>query len=1249
MSMFFKSKKQVPVMKIDGEPFQIKSQNEQSFTNMYHQDETIAAITNQTLSNLSIGDTKHDFGYKNEDMQKPQFHTAYEKGIPGKYDKIYDEPNCLNSIIDAFSIDGVDYIKPKLPDMYTPINIANATYTPGIKSKHNIKTINGNLYEVNYTDVKPDNKSKSLVAKAKETLLSIETLIDAPTFYEKLELDVNEKIAIVVDSAAIGIYDILIRGTFTETRPTIYYIYGPEVVNDPAKKKAPDAKEFNSHTGVNLIPCVPIADNNLYYSYSYEQNTNKHTSFLDQYYTNYKFQLSDLKKNPKGRSVEYITNLNIIGTDPGDIHPVCNSKSKNDITYLTSFLKSFIDTLRSKILSKPQTFLFSSGLQQKRSGDWLQVLLCAAIKDKLRQFMNINDESKTNIVPLVDRVYFVTHDQIALAFALLMGIDCIFTHHNGQKHFHSAFVYKILNPEADAARKQALSTQIKTTYIDELRSKVDTLITQITSYQNDKYTYADAKMNVLNAILETEINKMSSGNYVPSNPKYNLSWFINDTRGIFEKSLIAMISKTILPDLSKQKDILQVLKNDINDLASISEPVGVIEKYNKLSEQYIKILTIYETANTIGQPIFDTKISDFKKSNIYKRAVEWTWDINISSRDIVYLESDPMKHNSDRNIFLYNLNELDDIFKQKIAFIYYNYYKFLLDKCTQTTPENLNEHFKNGDGNIPERSYIKFRAVSLSFCIEVLLSFGGSGFNFNRGTDSVTNEQLSPNTIVGVMETFLTNNPNTISRLLKDDVIIEEDTKYNNETNKITAEILPTEAQYIMKEENQLIDESVLPAIGFEKPLDTYIKMAGGSEISCGSFMTSTKQVTYPLLTFILNNSIYINRLNVAIKNHLEQNNVIENDVGRTMENTDHYAPSYIENRHLNVVPVTEPNYTLPRSEYDRTAKKGKKGKNGGGIQNLRNLFDSLPKPSETKHVFYNTNNIFQDNTICFHPLLPIYMITQSYMDTINNENIETSLDFDLIVNYFSFLKKIKEQVVNIYSDANNMNINKLEAYAIGVALKQLLFVSNNDIDGYRDCIKVLNTDDKIYSKVSSFTNILCYDICGKINHADNVLQQGPIYLKSNLFVQFARTLNVNRIFGFYVDTNHFNLQNFKRDVLEFSNELASQIIADRNGNTTNYRTSSTSSTMSAKLSSDTKLKPFDPSRIKTGKDIFTYSNDTNGIKVASSSSSSSKSSQGGRRTMKNKKNVVTRKDKKHRHHKIKTMKHKKSTCKKDI
>ena len=145
--------------------------------------------------------------------------------------------------------------------------------------------------------------------------------------------------------------------------------------------------------------------------------------------------------------------------------------------------------------------MLNSSLQQKRAGDWLQVLLCNSIKDKSRGFRQYPD-GRENITKKIQRVFFVTHDRIALAFALLNGIDVIFTHHNCQQHFHSAFVYKLNDPIKERQDKINLANDYKLEFIP-LKQSIDNLISKINSYQSDKYeTFVSQKNKELELLVD---------------------------------------------------------------------------------------------------------------------------------------------------------------------------------------------------------------------------------------------------------------------------------------------------------------------------------------------------------------------------------------------------------------------------------------------------------------------------------------------------------------------------------------------------------------------------------------------------------------------------------------------------------------------------------------------------------------------------------------------------------------------------
>ena len=1094
------------------------------YTNMWNTGFTIGTLT-PVLTKLAIGDTKHDFGYSVVDLKSIRFKTAYNSGIPQAYvdADVVDEEDCLKSVVKE--VQGV------VKNDYVPMNIANPRLqtTTGPNS-HTIKTINEFRFSVNYCIVKDGSRD-----------------IDALEFYEKLELDTDRNIAIIVDAASIGLYEILNNGDFTgRIKPKVYYIYGPEVVNDPATKKGVDAKEFSKSTGVELIPCLPVEIPIGFesYNYSFSETIEDKTPYLQQFITNYTFKLTDLKTLVKGKSKEYITNLTIYGDDVKAI-TLPNSKSKNDITFLSSILNRFLNLFKTRKSNTEESFLFAASLQQKRSGDWLQVLLCAALKDKLRKFKNCKTDAEVNDI---QDVYFVTHDRIALAFALLNGINCIFTHHHSANHLHSCFVYKLQDAAATAKANRDLATTYKGKLKTALNAEINALIIVINTYMETKYDNTAGQIeSALNFEIDSRLGTFKEI-ISTSNPAttggYKLNMFSLDVRSFFQKALKVVFAKSIFPDLRDQLNILNKLILSINgELAVGLNDDIIIQNYRRIKTTFDNIRGIYTQANQTTEPIYNTKLLVFTKSEIYKRAINWTWDINLSSRDVAHLAdpSNPDNYNTDRNIFLYNINELNESLKQKLTTIYYEYYEGLLKRFEETTPSNLNEKFTlNDNTQLNERYYVKFRAVSITFCVEVLLTLGENGVNIiNRKT-------LTPKQINDAMEKVLSKNPKTISTLLKDDLIVDEDNEYNSKTSKYS-----TDTNENIKTLDAAIPGKINEAITDDVDLISQIPIVVGGaveHISESAFPISIKQVTYPIMTLIFNNSTYFNKIFAVfgfVTSTFSKYTTGVYRIGKNIKNPedvqiqynigpdDSYVPTSSSIESLDALPLT------PRKVYNRREHRG------GGKKNLESLFKSLPPLEDDTPIERYDEDIFKDNSICFHPLLPIYMLTQSYMTTVENEDIEESMDFDLFVNYLKFLKKIKENVVNIYS-SDNTNETKLEAYAVGLGLKQLLFVSNNDIDGYEDCLDVLDADPKIYSKASSFTDCLCNSISGKIEHDDITLVHGPIYLKSDLFRQFARQLHVNRIFGITVDATTFDLNKFKREIFEFSKEVAEQIINDR-------------------------------------------------------------------------------------------------------
>jgi hypothetical protein len=1044
-------------------------------TNMYQKN--ILSNLNQVLANLSIGDTKHDFGYQKTLLESISFKNAYNSGLPEGYNKIDDEEECVSNIIKSYTKEND---KLEITDgKYVPIESANPNLEKNKTTVHNINTINDYSYTVNYTVVKGKGEKE----------------IDSNTFYKNLDLENDTDIAIVVDAASISLIDILSSGNIKlkGKRPNIYYIYGPEVVNDPATKKHPSSKEFIKETGVNFIPCVPINPASFVYNYSFTKNPDENTLYLEQFFTDYEFNLSEINTNSQYKAENYTTNLNIISNKNGKDNfnnVLIDSKSKNDINFLSVILQKLLGALGIS----QNKFLMSSSLQQKRSGDWLQVLLCAALRDKSRAF-KLYPNGKQNLTRDIQRVFFVTHDRIALAFALLNGIDCLFTHHHSKTHLHSAFIYKLNDPIKQKQNIIDLSNTIKNEY-ENLKISINNIENKISDYQ-DKYFNVNVKnyIDLLDNKLDndfSEINKIKEGeNKFDVNLNFN-----KNIKEIFTQSLVIINSKQNFPDFTNlleefkelsdntfdELDKLINLDNSNENALSEDEPnisSKIIENYNEINEK------INNTNKLIDQSIknsknFENNLNNFKKSSIYNSANTWSWDTSsITRRELPLLTNinEPKNYGADRNIFLYNLNNLDNTTKQKIAYLFKTYYDYIIEKSEIIVPSNINDYFianeisKSGQINnlkFGDVQFTKFKAVSVSFCIENLLVFGSNGINLPE-------VKLTAETIQKTMDEYLLK-PSPFTSLINDYTIIKEDVTYDlNIVNKKVDIGLNFFRQIIRK---QIGGDDTRDNLNYNN-----------------TFLFSNKQVIVPLLNYILlSNAWYY-----SLYNCLES--IIENDNST--------------NKELQKIYI---------SLQD--------------IERNNNL-------SKLKINILDNNDLLKNSQICFHPLLPIYIITQSYLKSIYNETISTSLDYDIIIPYFDLLKKIKTNLMDVYSNSNS-NIDKAKAYVIGFGLKNLFFILNNTLDNYYDCLDVLKIDDEKYSKVSSYTNALVTDIIGKNNFTEKDIDIGLIYLKSDLFKKFSQSLDINSIFNNETKPENININNFKKEVYNFSIEIGNQIISDR-------------------------------------------------------------------------------------------------------
>jgi hypothetical protein len=1041
---------------------------------------------NPVLANLSVGDTRHDFGYGKEKLAPVQ--ANYNAGLPASYNEITSEEVCLNSVIKEYSNQNNEKVE----------NSNNGSYAhTQVKYNHDITTINNYSYAISYADVKPNKE-----------------LIQAKDFYSQLNMEDTE-IAIVIDATSISFFEILKNGE--EMANNVYYIYGPEVINDPATKKSVSSKDFTLNGGVNLIPCLPLNPSSFVYEYQFQANQD--SLYLDQYFTNYQFDLSEIQENKMGKSENYLTNLTISYKDPATKEVYNNvlvdSKSKNDISFLSSILtnviqllvgkKSFLSGIfGSKKVDKntnigKNNFLMNSAFQQKRSGDWLQVLLCAALKDKSRGFYSTMDPQKRNITKNIQRVFLVTHDRIALAFALMNGIDVIFTHH--QPSSHSAFVYKLNNPEEEEQQRQALAQQYQSEADKTaIETQVKELMTNLVNYQKDYYdTYVKSKITG----LQTALNRYQS--MVTNASSVSADTLNSQTREIFKLALSLVLFQQLLPDFTTLQKELENRNTTMSQLSSLDP----MKDYKEIIAMRNELVTKIKNANTIladaktrfenevdiasGNEIGKT-VKQFRKSITYLNASSWTWDNNLGKRQWSLLTNilDNKNYKSDRTIFLYHLSSLPDELKQKIAYLYYQYYDLIFNKKIP-----VQQKMKNVEAPLNTDNKAKFDAVSLSFCIEVLLTLGGNGATSANDRISTTSRaSITSETIIETMNQYITSVPNPY---LIDSVIVEEDIQFQEElkNNEYVGTGITTELTEDIKE-NEIVSPSEIT-----NNTNTFVEpQIASNSISNKTYSNmdfNTSQATESLMTMILFTEWKKKLIPVA-------------------------------NELVNRLKSKEQTGGAPLSQEK--------------VQDLQQWMD-LFKGSENENenededemtkTKYLPTNVFKDPTLCFHPLLPIYMISRAYYTTIQNEDIVESWDTEIYVQTFTFLQKLKEAVTKIYSGENNTNLDKVIAYVVGLGLREILFYS----DSNHATTLFTKIDPKVYASMSSLLEALSYRISGKVlpNEVDEKIVESTILQKmAESIVLDNETMNSDSI------TN----EELKERVFGFCKEVAQKMVEDR-------------------------------------------------------------------------------------------------------
>jgi len=771
----------------------------------------------QHLANLAASDSKHDFGQEYVKSDNVII-TIYNTGIPKSFDKVYDESGSVKSVLQNGQT---------LQAMFP-----GDTKTADFDIKHLEQETGKVLHR--YTGIKEYIKKDG-------------TYNEGGQFVEKCQLLDS---ILVIDFNQNGFLSMLKNGK-SDLEKKMYYVMIPELENDPAGKTPVDDKLFKRETGVDLRAMLDITDKTIVYN-EYDMNSE---IFSNNFFSNYNFQLSPITstKGISGKVTSKSVSLNIFkkNTIGGNIlnqAEIKNCKKENSIDSLLKFLKNFFKLISGNNKSDPTSdFNYNVKLQQKRSGDWFQVLACLDIYN--RKFKDYNDPNKDiNFTKQNNNVYFVTHDQIACSYALIMGVNVIFINEKN--------AYVLTNVETIANDVSPLerlfnnyqpniwsSNQEKNVEFTKMREFLD-------EYRLLRDEYLKKYEDEINKAVKDLYNKIvppppASPSLTCNNEKEADS-YMEIIKNLFHNCVLYSNIKMSLPDPT---DIMSDLNNDEYLNAFKEYNVSNNDKINIVVNSYNKAISIKNQHGQGKESIVwqSSKWENLlKKSDAYTSVSDWVWKKKISSRIKSFFTSGTTSRKNDIYLFLSFIDTIDENIAKQVTEVFDKYRQIVDNTRTgQNAWSNKNDredYIKNNSELIAQINVFLRRESTLNSFEKDQLAFIGQQTNSYSNSNSNSEENqniniLSDAELVQENTTSLINDNNkdfieASSEIKDDDYDLMNDISIQETTNPLLTACLvynwSTENSESMVEEilvEELRNEKIRSE---EEPGSKYSKYVGG-------------------------------------------------------------------------------------------------------------------------------------------------------------------------------------------------------------------------------------------------------------------------------------------------------------------------------------------------------------------------------------------------------------------------------------
>ena len=821
------------------------------------------------------------------------------------------------------------------------------------------------------------------------------------------------------------------------------------------------------------------------------------------FFSNYKFRLSPVQKiYTKQKAEKLIATLNI-SYDGGDGKPLTDtiedSKGENSITTVLGYLKKILAQIQGATGgSSIEKFNFNSKIQQKRGGDWFQALSCLTAKNRTyTQILPASADGTRLEVRLKPTcpVYLVTHDRIAVAFALLNGVNVIYLDYYGR-----IFIFKNGgDPTLKSSGKsmeQILYDGIKLNWPFNGKLFVD-VVTTASVYMKERNVYIQEETTVFNTTC-TELSQRVRR--INASDDRNFQGTTREVlRLLFKESVkLAFINLNLIdvtndlnivinnnnqkifgsPYTENNAAVVASFSKALNNLKGISDRYGTMT--NAESNKFRNSLRLWVNDNAVKLDVYKVAnrvlegLETSSNNNIieqFDNLVKYFNNIRLIS---IFDTNNQNERTTDIHIFLPFIQILSTANKIQIISV-------INELVTQTS-----NYYRNVvTGARAGRSGISTQQAYYNGVANLLYE----SFLFLKTEQAL---QEAPE-IIDTKQQLITDKGDLLS---SDNIILNEDYK--------DLKIVRGSGKYSANTENADVAQqggmSYISAFDTTRRKENIISDVSVKQVTLillSVFMLETKPQS------IINSASDFRNLdetgnNIYVDEYINRINTYTGvaiaAVGVAAETA---AYKYIENF----------TYTSPLGLSIIGATAVVEGlwiyytKKGGGNSDVLSSSPSLPPIKITTNF-----------DLGFHPLTPIYCMLSSYYNTIAVKS-DSDPFFYTYFTYINILEKIKKTLEENYLTDTTDKVKCYSAYIISYGVYTMLFTSHTSILQNKQILDTIQMTQEEYSEFSLKNDCFSSLFTGSIHQTPEEEVMGMFYVNNKLFNNFINNeVNIKQI-----------------------------------------------------------------------------------------------------------------------------------------